>query len=152
MHRESNIIVFFPPALLGYSPWTSQDFSVFFAWACPPLWLHRRYFSGCRRNLFVLHPFRTTSSPSSSACLTSLSSSTSWIVRAWSIHGASPWFCVGNRTSESLWCFQDIFSIPVEDLLLKHGNLTNKRGYTTQRQCKRNPRTKSGETIKSSCK
>ncbi len=58
MNGESNIVVFFPPALLGYSPWTSQDFSVSFAWAGPALWLQRGYFSGCRRNLFVLDPFR----------------------------------------------------------------------------------------------
>ncbi len=140
MKRASKIVVFFPPALLGFSPWTSQDFSVLFVWAGPALCLHRGYFSGCRRNLFVLDPFSTKSSPSSSssawfvldpfrrilrsissssssAFMTSYSSSTSWIVRAWSIQGTSS-SCVGNQTSQSSWCFQKILSIPAEDLLL----------------------------------
>ncbi len=121
MNMESNIVVFFPPALIGYSLWKSQVFSVFFVWAGPALWLHRGYFSGYRRNFvdsawFVLNPFRrilrSISSSSSSAFLTSYSSSTSWIGRAWSIQGTP---------SQSSWCFQEIFSIPAEDLLLTHG-------------------------------
>ncbi len=59
MNKESNVLVFFPPALLDCSPWTSQDFSVFFVWAGPALWLHRGYFFGCTclyLTRFVRHP------------------------------------------------------------------------------------------------
>ncbi len=120
--------------VLGYSPWTSQDFSVSFVWADPALWLSRGYFSGYRRNLIRTWPV-SQNSFFNILCfffffiiiifffsiLTSSSSSTSWNVRAWRIQGTSSWSCVDNRTSESSWCFQGIFSIPAEDLLLTQG-------------------------------
>ncbi len=41
---------------LGWSPWTAQDFPVFFDWAGPALWLGRGYVSGLRRNLIRTWP------------------------------------------------------------------------------------------------
>ncbi len=41
MNGESNSGVFFPPALLGCSPWTLRFLFFFFVWAGPALWLSR---------------------------------------------------------------------------------------------------------------